>query len=166
MRNKKLKRRFIFILILFTVSVAGLWMIYHNTVTMYIRQTTEEAIALSKNNLLTDLNDEFTRLNAAVTVIGGSIFTQEFLIETEVDSYYEKAAAVAEIIRKTVYPALNGDSIYTISANGSFYRFTGGISSDAFESIYKELIGRTTVYSVVELGETGWFCLSSTVYQH
>jgi hypothetical protein len=154
----------VLIIIVFTVSVTALWFVYYHAVSRYVGRISEEATILTKSNLLTDLSDEYTRLNAAVSVIGGSIATQEFLVETDVSTYYDRAAAVSEIIRSSVYPSMTGDTIYTVSASGALYRFAGSVSSDAMEGIYQDLLGRINVYTVVTIGGTDWFCLTSPVY--
>ena len=164
MRSRIFKRRFALILVFFTVMLAVMWFVYYTTSSRYVGRTMREAIELAESNLLTELNDEFSRLKVAATVIGSSIYVQEFLMETDVEAYLEKTSAVAEIIRKTTYPAMSGDCIYTVSASGVFYRFTGGVSSDAFEGIYADVINGATTYSVEELGGAGWFCLSNPVY--
>jgi hypothetical protein len=127
--SRKVKRRFVLILIVYTVLSLAIWFVYNNTLTSYIRRNTRETIEQTTNNMLANLGDEFSRLRVATTVIAGSIYVQDFLSETDITSYYEKALAAAEIIRRTIYPQT--DIIFTISSNGAFYRFTGGITIEA-----------------------------------
>ncbi|MCL2096200.1 MAG: histidine kinase [Oscillospiraceae bacterium] len=164
MKSKKQRRRFALIVAAFTFASLGLWFIYHNTVFSYISQNAAANTALIKNSLLSELDGEFSRMKITSSVLAGSVYVQEFLTERDISEYYEKAGAVSEIILKTTYPSMNADSIITITSDGAYYRFTGGISNAAIE----RLAGSTarngaTVYSVTELDGTSYFCLITPV---
>lgn len=165
MKNKTIKRRFIIIIAAYAVIIIAMWSLYQNTVFSYIHQNQQETISLAGNNLLRELDDEFSRMTLVSSVLSGSVYVQEFLSETDTMLYYEKAEAVSEIVRKTTYPHLSTDSIITITESGAFYRFTGGISNSAIEKIQTEALrSGEASYSVIELDGTGYFCLVTPVY--
>ncbi|MDR0325731.1 MAG: histidine kinase [Oscillospiraceae bacterium] len=165
MRKGRLKRRFVLILALYTVLTLAVWLVYYNTVFSYTRQTAQETIETTKNNLLSDLSGEYSRLRSAATTLAGSIYVQDFLTETNSNIYYEKANMVSEIIRKTIYLQTGGDIIFTVTSQGVFHRFTGGISADAIASVYETARYRSAPeYSVVELDGVGYFCLTAPVF--
>jgi len=162
--NRILRRRFVAIFIVFAVVLLALWAVYHNTVFSQYRSSVRESIELAEYSLLSRLDDEFSRMRLVSSSLAGSIYVQDFLAEGSVTAYYEKAEAVAEIIRKSTYPHLNSDSIVTFTANGTAYRFTGGISAAAADKIYREVIlGGAPVYSIVELDGVDYFCLIDPV---
>ena len=162
--NRILRKRFIAIFVVFAIVLLALWAIYHNTVFSQYRSSVRESIELAKNSLLFRLDDEFSRMRLVSSSLAGSIYVQDFLAEDSVAAYYEKAEAVAEIIRKSTYPHLHSDSIVTFTAQGTAYRFTGGISAAAAEKIYREVIqGGAPVYSIVELDGVDYFCLIDPV---
>jgi hypothetical protein len=163
--SKKIRRRFATILIVYTFLSLAIWFFYNNTLSSYVSRNTRETIEQTKNYMLTDLGDEFARLRAATTVIAGSVYVQEFLSETDIASYYEKALSASEIIRQTIYPQTGGDIIFTISSNGALYRFTGIINTAAMERVYTEAVNNsTTTYTVIELDETDYFCITTPVF--
>jgi hypothetical protein len=164
--NTKLRQRFIFILAVYAAVVVALWWVYQGTVFVGIRQSAEETIELAENSLLTELDDEFSRMAVVSSLLSGSGYVQDFLTEKDPSAYYEKANAVSEIIGKTIYPSIDTDSIVTITADGAVTRFTGGISSDAVKKLFAEIgDGAIAPYSVTELDGTGYFCLVSPVYE-
>jgi hypothetical protein len=164
MGNKVLRRRFIAIIAAFSVIMLLMWLIWQNTVFSHIRQNAEETVALAESSLVTILSDEFSRMFILSSSLSGSDYVQEFLAEQDAGAYYEKAEAVAEIVRKAAYPHTDTDSIITITAGGSFYRFTGSISAGAIKKIHDALqSGGLPAYSVTELDKTGYFCLVTPV---
>jgi hypothetical protein len=165
MRNKKLRRRFVLILAAYTVLTLAVWFVYYNTVFSYTRQTAQETVETTKNNLLSDLSGEFSRLMSASTTLAGSNYLREFLTEADSSVYYSSAGMVAEIIRKTIYLQTSGDIIFTITSEGVFHRFTGGISADSVKTVYEAARHiAAPEYSVVELDGIGYLCLTSPVY--
>ncbi|MCL2111570.1 MAG: histidine kinase [Clostridiales bacterium] len=164
MNNKSFRRRFVFIIMIYIVLVLVLWFIYQNTIFSHIQKTGQDSVALAEYSLLSNLEDEFSRMKLVSSTLAGSVYLQEFLAETDPSAYYEKAAPVSEIIRKSTYPIQSADSIVTFNADGTAYRFTGSISQDATAKIYQEVInGGAPVYSVVELDGTEYFCLADPV---
>lgn len=165
LRNKTLRLRFIVILTAFVVSILCLWFVYQKTIFSHIGQSEGETIALAESSLLLELDDEFSRMATVSYALSGSAYVQDFLAEKDVAIYYEKAEAVSEIIRKTAYPHNNTDSIITITAEGSYFRFTGSISDSAIGMIHNEIMNnRALSYSIMELDGTDYFCLVSSVY--
>ncbi|MDR1687938.1 MAG: histidine kinase [Clostridiales bacterium] len=164
--NRKLRRRFIIILAVFAVVILSMWWVYQQTVFVNIRSNAEQSIELVENGLMMELDDELSRMTVVTSVLSGSVFVQDFLTEHNSSGYYEKAAAVSEIISKTVYPSIETDSIITITDEGVFDRFTGGISNEACEKLFTEIEnGTIQTYSVVELDGANYFCLVGRVYE-
>ncbi|HBU13027.1 MAG TPA: hypothetical protein DEB31_10000 [Clostridiales bacterium] len=130
-RNKNLRRRFILIITVYLLFVVALWFFCYNTIFRDVQANTSNMMNLIGDNLADKLDSEFSRMKLATSTIAGSVYVQEFLSETDNTAYYEKAGAVSEIIRKTVYPHMGGDTVLTITAEGLFYRFTGSVSNAA-----------------------------------
>lgn len=166
MSNKALRRRFAAILIGYTLVVLALWGLYSKATLSSVRQSARHNTEIVQNAMLAQLNDEFSRMKIVSSVIAGSSYVQDFLMEENVSAYYEKANAVSEIIRKTIYPQMNTDSIITITADGSYYRFTGGVSNGAIETLYQDVLssGNAPLYSVQILDGAQYFCHISRVY--
>ncbi len=164
MNNKQLKKRFILVLTLHTLLVLALWFGYHNVASNYIRENAEENIKLATDRLLTNISDEFSHMKTVASVISGSEFVQDFLLETNVSKYYEKANTVSEIVAKVVYPITNADSVITITSKGNFYRFSGSLSNGSCQKIYHTLVNLGEVQTVVELDNMLFFCHISPVY--
>ncbi len=164
MRNKILRRRFALIVVIYMASALAMWFIYQNTIFSYVRRNTADTAGLLGNNLVDDLNEEFLRMELATSTLAGSIYVQDFLAETDKAAYYEKAGVVSEIIRKTTYPHMGEDSVLTITEGGSVYRFTGSISNESIEKLRGEIADSPSVYSVIELDGTRYFCIASPVY--
>jgi signal transduction histidine kinase len=165
LRGRKLSQRFIVIIALYTAVVLGMWWIYQITVFRGIRHSAGQAIELAENSLLMELDDGLSRMTVVSSALSGSNYVQEFLAERDSSAYYEKAGAVSEIIRKAIYPNIDTDSIITFTADGTFFRFTGGVSNEACEKLYAGIAdGTVPAYSVAELDGIHYFCLISPVY--
>ncbi len=163
--NRKLRKQFVMTLAVFCGLMMALWLLYQNTIFSYIRQNAQETITSTENNILTTLDDEFSRMKLAATVIAGDVNVQKFLMEKDVPTYYEKAEVVSEIIRKAAYPHLSEDNILTITADGSFFQFIGSISNNAVQTIHDEITaGSINTYTVLELDGSPFFCISNPIY--
>jgi signal transduction histidine kinase len=164
--NRELRRRFLLILAVYAAVILGMWWVYQRTVFVNIRHSAEQSVELAENGLLMELDDELSRMTVVTSVLSGSVYVQEFLTEQDSSGYYEKAAAVSEIISKTAYPSIDTDSIITITDEGVFDRFTGGVSNEACAKLFADIEnGTIQAYSVVELDGTNYFCLVSRVYE-
>ncbi|MDR1664730.1 MAG: histidine kinase [Clostridiales bacterium] len=164
-RGRKLRQRFLVIIALYTAVVLAMWWVYQLTVFRGIRHSAEQAVEMAENSLLMELDDELSRMAAVSSALSGSDYVQAFLAERDSAAYYEKAEAVSEIIRKAIYPNIDTDSIITFTTDGTFFRFTGGVSNEACGKLYAEIAaGTVPAYSVVELDGIRYFCLVSPVY--
>ena len=167
MSNRKLRRRFLLIFIWFCFSVLAVLFAYYFIFSSYVRQNTRESMAVTEDRLLSELSHEFMRLRVAAESIAANTFVQNFLTESNVSAYYEKAGTVSEIINRTIFPHMSGDHISTITAGGVSYLFTGGISSAGIRTVYERILktyAGATLYFVVELDGTDYFCLISPVF--
>ncbi len=165
LHNTTLKRRFIAIIVSFFAFVLLMLIIYQNIMFSKVEQNMNETATLVENSLLMELDGEFSDMAIVSSTLSGSVYVQEFLAEKDAETYYEKAAAVSEIIRKTTYPHINTDSIITITTDGSIFRFTGGISNTAISTLHNEIKrGAISSYSVTELDGTDYFCLVNPVF--
>jgi hypothetical protein len=163
-RNKNLRRRFILIIAVYLLFVVVLWFFCYNTIFRDVQTNTSNMMDLIGDNLADNLDSEFSRMKLATSTIAGSVYVQDFLSETDSTAYYEKAGAVSEIIRKTVYPHMGEDTVLTISAEGIYYRFTGSVSNAALGQLHRLVADGSESYSVVKLDETNYFCIVSPVY--
>ncbi len=163
MRNKLLRRRFAFIVAAYLIAVFALWSVCYVTIFRDVRRGRQDMLTIISADLVDRLDGEFSRMKLATSTIAGSVYVRDFLTETDRNAYYEKAGAVSEIIRKTVYPHMGEDTVFTVGGN-SYYRFTGSISNEAIERIYIEIAGGGNTYSIVTFEEATYFCMVSPVY--
>lgn len=164
MKRKSLKKRFTVVLALYTIIVLTLWFGYHSVAFTYVSENAKENINMAADKLLTQIGDEFSHMKVVASVIAGSTYMQEFLAETDVAAFYEKANTVSEIVQKSAYPITSSDSIIAISNNGDYYRFTGGLSNAACKNIFDTFKdGNAAVYTIIDLDNTLYFCHISPV---
>lgn len=163
MKSSTLRKRFTIVLIVQAILILLLWLYYHYTTLDSINQSAHENAALSADVLLNEISGEFEHMRAVCGAIAGSVYVQDFLAETNVSDYYEKAVAVSEIVNKTAFPISASDSVVTVSAGGEYYRFSGALSNAACEKLYTTFKGEGAAYTIIELDNTAYFCHSSPV---
>jgi two-component system sensor histidine kinase YesM len=169
MRGKAtLQNRFIFSVAFYAVVLIILWFGYYLITHQTLSQIERSNTILTADSLTQQISAEFQQMNTIASVIAGSEYVQDFLGEGNVTAYYEKAGAVAEIVRQTAFSFSAADGIVAISENGRFYRFSGGYSQSALENLQESLRGSDTVYTVVELDGVLFLCHSVPVidYSH
>ena len=165
MRKKiTLRGRFMRTLILFSVLTLILWFGYHQVNYSAVRSVAEENTRLVADNLTAQISAEFAQMRTITSAIAGSSYIQEFLSEKDVTAYYEKAGIASEIIQKAAFPITSADNVLAINADGVTYRFSGGLSSQSCEALYKSIAGAGTVYTVVELDKILYYCHSAPVF--
>ncbi|MDR0272244.1 MAG: histidine kinase, partial [Clostridiales bacterium] len=165
MKHKsKLRTRFIVALALYCVLALALWfgyyLINYNTVSRIAKENT----ILAVENLIEQISVEFEQMRLSASIIAGSAFVQDFLEEENKSVLHEKALPVSEIINNTMFHISNADSVITISANGDYYRFLGGLSNDSCEMLYETFYNAGTVYTVIELNGRLYFCHNAPVF--
>lgn len=163
MKSRALLRRFTLVLAVYGALVLGLWFGYHKLAFASIRSTNGENIALTTDRLLTNISADFSDMKVVASVIAGSVYVQDFLMETDVAAYFEKATVASEIVSKAVYPMAVVDSVITMTNGGDFYRFTGSVSNQACQKIFASMGKGGEVQSVVDLDGTLYFCYLSPV---
>ncbi len=163
MNNAVFKRRFTIVLLVYTLLILCVWFVYHNTIFSYTSQTAKENIDLATNRLLSTVGEEFSDIKVAASVIGGSVYLQDFLTEPDITAYYEKAGTVAEIINKSISARSPFDIIITIDNKGNFYRFSGSLSDKSIQKIYTDFGNGNAVFANLEFEGTQYFCYVSPV---
>jgi signal transduction histidine kinase len=164
--NQKLWRRFVISIAIFVVFMLVLWLSYQRTIFAYISQAAEETIAQTESYLLTVLDGEFSDMKQTAALIAGSESVQTFLTEDDVLTRYAQADTIAEIIRTAAYPSFTEDNLLIVTADGSFFQFIGSVSSNGCDVIRDSiLVDADTVYTVLELDNGRFFCLSNPVFR-
>ena len=158
-----LRSRFMLAVIIYAGLIILLWAGYHNITHQALSRAAAENAALAADSITKEIGAEFARMNTVASVIAGSDYVQDFLRENDTAAYYEKAAAVSEIVRKAAYPISSADSVVTLGRNGSFFRFSGGLSDSACKTLYESLKDEETVTTVIELDGALFFCHSVPV---
>ena len=165
MKSKlSLRGRFLRTLIIFSFLTLVLWFGYHQTNFTAVSRIAEESTRLAAENLTGQISAEFAQLRTITSTIAGSSYIQDFLNERDWMAYYDKAGIASEIIRQTAFPITSADSVLAINAEGIAYRFSGGLSSQSCEELYKSIQGAGTIYTVVELDNTLFYCHSAPVF--
>jgi two-component system sensor histidine kinase YesM len=165
-RKPPLQYRFILSVALVSIALLILWSGYYFTTYQAASQIARANTILTADSLTQQISAEFQQMNTIASVIAGSEYVQDFLSEGSVAAYYEKAGAVSEIVRKTAFPISSVDAIVSISESGRFYRFSGGLSGSALEALNEILGGKDTVYTVVAVDRTLFFCHSVPVVDY
>lgn len=158
MKNIPLSKRFLFALVMYTLSILGLWFSYHSITHRAMSRSERENTILAVDNLTAQIGAEFKQMNMIASVIAGSDYVQDFLGEQDKLTFYEKAGTVSEIVRKIAFPISSADSVLTISESGRYYKFTGGLSNASCEKLYTTFRGKDMIYTVMELDDTLFFC--------
>jgi signal transduction histidine kinase len=153
-------KRFFLPAIIYTSILLALWTGYHLITQQAISRSQRENTILAADNLTQQISAEFKQMNTIASVIASSDFVQDFLSEQNIIAYYEKAAMASEIVRRAAFPISSADSVITISNDGRFYRFSGGLSSKSLETLYETFKDAETIYTVIELDGTLYFCHS------
>jgi signal transduction histidine kinase len=159
-----LRRRFITALIVYTGIILVLWIVFQNITLKTIGDYARENTYLAADDWSVRVGAEFSQMRTITSAIVGSAFVQDFLKERDAAAYYEKAELVSEIIQKAAFPITNADSIITFSTNGKYYRFSGGLSNASCEELYRTFQNADTVFTVIELDDTLFFCHNSPVF--
>ena len=164
--NKKttLRGRFLLTLILFACLTLLLWFGYHQINYTAVSRIAEESTRLAADNITGQISAEFAQMRTITSAISGSSYIQDFLSERNTKGYYEKAGIASEIIQKAAFPITSADNILAINADGRSYRFSGGLSSQSCEALYRSIQGAGTVYTVIELDYTLFYCHSAPVF--
>lgn len=155
--------RFILLLIIYALIVLVLWSIYHAISYDTIRRSERSNALLSNENLTRQISAEFSSINNAATEIVQSALVSDFMQETEITAYYEKAAAVSDFVRKSAFPITSVDSVISISDDGRAFRFSGGLSNNSLSILYERFRTQGAEYTVVILDNTYYFCVSIPV---
>lgn len=163
MKRPLLQKRFAIVLIIQTALMLLLWFHYHNAALTNIEDTSRENASLSAQRLLQEISSEFDYMRTVCSSIAGSVYVQDFLTETDVKVFYEKALPVSEIVGKAAFPISSSDGIVLINSQGEFYRFSGGLSNEACKSLYTTFQGEGVAYTVIELDNMFYFCHSNPV---
>ena len=165
MRESSIRKRFMWALVIFTALILSLWFGYYAVTYESVSRGARENAGHIAKRLLDQVGAEFSHMKNIAAVIAGSSSVQEFLSAGSVGEYYSKAEAVTEIIHLAAYPISSVDSVITINASGDYYRFTGGLSSAACDTLYDRFKGPNSSYTVIELDGTMYFCHSAPVFK-
>ena len=160
-----LRGRFLRTLIIYTMLTLVLWFGYHQLNYSAVSRIAEESTRLAADNLTKQIGAEFAQMRTIASAIAGSSYIQDFLGEKDLTDYYSKAGIASEIIRQAAFPITSADSVLAINAEGVSYRFSGGLSSQSCEALYSSIQGAGTVYTVVDLDDTLFYCHSAPVLE-
>ena len=163
MNNKSFKRKFTLVLFIYTILILCVWFLYHSVVFSYTHKNIMENLKLESGRLVSIISDELINMKTAASVIGGSVSVKDFLSEQTITAYYEKAAAVSEIIAKATSSATPFDNIITIDTAGNFYRFVGELSNRSIGYIYDTFGKDGGVFTSLRLDDNNYFCHISPV---
>ena len=164
--KQTLRYRFTVSLIVYTSIILVLWFGYHLITHQAVSRSERENAILAADSLLRQISAEFTQMNTITSIIAGSGLVQDFMMEENNVLYYEKAATVSEIIRRIAFPISSADSVITVSENGKFFRFSGGISNSGLHTLAETFQGAGRVYTVIELDNKLFFCHSTPVIDY
>jgi sensor histidine kinase YesM len=162
--KSSLRRRFMIALVFYSAIILALLIAYQNIARNAIRLSTKENAILAADDLNGRIGAEFSQMRTITAAIAGSSFVKDFLNERNTQAFYEKAVIVSEIILKAAFPVTNSDSIISFGKDGNFYRFSGGLSHDSCEELYRMFGNAGTVYTVIELDGTMFFCHNAPVF--
>ena len=164
MRRIALQRRFVLAIALFTTLILAIWFGYYILSYDSASSVARENAELTAGRLLDQLGAEFSQIKSITGVIAGSSYVQDFLAADTTEAHYSKAASASEVIRNAVYPNLPTSNVISINSAGKYYRFVGGLSNAACETLYSMIHEAGTLYTVVELDGVLFFCHSAPVY--
>jgi sensor histidine kinase YesM len=160
-----LRKRFIFTLVMYAAIIFVLWFGYHTITYQALNDRARESTILAAENLIREISAEFAQMQTVASAIAGSSYVQDFLKEQNISAAYDRAEAVSEIIRKAAFPISSSDSLITISADGNFYRFSGGLSNGSCVELHKTFQGAGSVFTIAELDGTLFFCHNAPVFE-
>ena len=158
------RRRFTFALVIYAIIILALWFAYYQINQTAINRRDMENTLITADNLKEQVRDEFERMRTIAVTIAGSGYVQDFLKERDVHAFYAKADTIAEIIQRAAFPASSADSVITVNTSGDFYRFSGALSNSACEKLFETFQDAGSVYTVVELDGSMYFCHNSPVF--
>ncbi len=163
MKKLSLQGRFFAVLSVQVALILLLWFSYHSIATSTIKKQATENANLTANAILLQISDEFNNMKQASATIAGSTSVQDFLCEQDVTLYYERATSVSEVIEKIAYPISGSDSLILINSQGQYYRFSGSTSNASCELLYDSFKDSGSVFTVVGLDDTLYFCHAGPV---
>ena len=163
-RGSVLRYRFILALVIYAAIILSLWIGYYLINQNALGRRDMENTLLAADNLTEQIRSEFERMKAIVDAIAGSEYVQDFLKERGVPAYYAKANTITEIIHRTAFPISSTDSIVTLNISGDYYRFSGALSNSACEKLYDAFQGAGSLYTIVELDNSLFFCHNAPVF--
>ncbi|MCL2702780.1 MAG: histidine kinase [Defluviitaleaceae bacterium] len=165
MRGASLYKRFIAALIIYALLILALWFGYHTVTYDSFRQSAVENAELAVGRLLDQVSAEFLRMRNIAEVITASSYVQDFLAARTVEEYYTKVEIASEIIRNAAYPISSTDNVITINSDGAYYRFSGGLSNAACDTLYDRVRWARALYTITELDGALYFFHSSPVHR-
>jgi sensor histidine kinase YesM len=161
-----LRHRYIISIVIYTAVLLLLWTGYHTITHQAISVRERDNTILAADNLTQQISAEFRQMNTVASVIAGSEYIHDFLGEKDYNAFYNKALTVSEIVRRTAFPISDADSVIAISDSGRYFRFSGGLSDTALDSLLGIFFDSDSVYTVIELDGALYFCHSVPVIDY
>jgi len=161
-----LRHRFLISLVIYTALILALWFAYHSITHQAISRSELENTVLAADSLTSQIGAELFMMSTIARVIAESEYTMSFLAETDSTAYYEKAAVVSEIIKRTAFFITSTDNIVTINADGRIFRFSGSLSNHSLAALFAQAPAAISAQTIVSLDDTLYFCQITPVIDY
>lgn len=154
MLKNNLKNKFYALMLILFVIIFVVWILFFILINNYITKSTQSHLDNTAAQIMNDLDKEFTHVEQLVFTLRQSPTVKSFVADEDIASFYQKSAAVDELLLNSNSDQAFVNSVICYTKEGYFYRFLTPIGNTASTRVYDILLQKDYPNYIVLKSET------------